>query len=195
MGGMGGGGMQGMGGGMGGMGGGGMGGMGGGGMGGMGGGGMGGMGMGGGMFRVAPDKPGKFKVPCVCLEHGKTEPNARVKYKIVPIDQFNKDPRVARLCSLLGEGKVPQNMAQAVAWNVANGISWGELAHKNRVESKYTGNVRYFNPIELQKALQLTTLIQAEYAQSQTTGSQSEPASSDTQGQALPLTESSSVEK
>ena len=64
--------MQGMGGGMGGMGGGGM-------MGGMGGG---GMGMGGGMFNVAPEKVGKFKVPTVCLEHGKHDPTPRVTYEI-----------------------------------------------------------------------------------------------------------------
>ena len=64
------GGMQGMGGGMGGM-------MGGGGMGGMmGGGGMGGMGMGGmgGMMNIPAEKTTKFKVPLVCLEHGKLDP-------------------------------------------------------------------------------------------------------------------------
>ena len=166
MGGMGGG--QGMGGGMGGggMGGGGMGGggRGGGGMGGMGGGGMGGMGGGGmgGMFRVNPDRPGKLKVPCVCLEHGKQDPNPRMKYKIVPLEEVNADPRVRDLCSVLGQGKVPQNTAQAAAWHIANRMSWDELAHKNRIESQYIGNVKFFNPIELQTAFQLTGLINQE---------------------------------
>ncbi len=162
MGGMGGG--QGMGGGMGGMGGG-MGGMGGG-MGGMGGGmgGMGGMGGGGmgGMFRVNPDRPGKLKVPCVCLEHGKQDPNPRMKYKIVPIEEVNPDPRVRDLCAVLGQGKVPQNAAQAAAWHIANRMSWDELAHKNRIESQYIGNVKFFNPIELQTAFRLTGLINQE---------------------------------
>ncbi|MBX3422161.1 MAG: hypothetical protein KF752_11460 [Pirellulaceae bacterium] len=148
MGGMGMGGGQGMGGGMGGMGGMGMGGMG---MGGMGGG-MGMGGMGGGMFRVAPDKPTKLSVPCVCLEHGKTDPNPRMKYKIVPIEQINGDPRVAELCALLGQGHVPQNTAQAATWHMANGLSWEQLANKNRIESQYTGNVRFFSPAELQAA-------------------------------------------
>ncbi len=173
MGGMGGG-MGGMGGGMGGMGGGqgmggGMGGMGGG-MGGMGGmgGGMGGMGggmggMGGGMFRVSPDRAGKLKVTCVCLEHGKQDPNPRMKYKIVPIEQINDDPRVAKLCELLGEGRLAQNTAQAAAWHMANGLSWNELSAKNRIESQFTGNVRWFNPVELQSAFQMSTLIQREY--------------------------------
>jgi hypothetical protein len=166
MGGMGGGGGQGMGGGMGGMGGG----MGGGGMGGMGGGmggmggGMGGMGGGGmgGMFRVNPERPGKLKVPCVCLEHGKQDPNPRMKYKIVPLEQVNVDPRVRDLCTVLGQGKVAQNTAQAAAWHIANRMSWDELAHKNRIESQYTGNVKFFNPIELQSAFQLTGLINQE---------------------------------
>jgi hypothetical protein len=167
MGGMGGG--QGMGGGMGGMGGmgGGMGGMGGG-MGGMGGG-MGGMGgMGGGMFRVAPDKPTKLTVPCVCLEHGKKDPNPHMEYKIVPIEQVNADPKVAELCSLLGQRKLAQNTAQAAAWHMANGLSWDQLAHKNRVESKYTGNIRYFNPAELQNAFQVSQLITRFYKENET---------------------------
>ena len=167
MGGMGmGGGMGGMG--MGGMGGGGMGGMGGmgmGGMGGMGGGGMGGM---GGMFRVAPDKPGKFRVNCVCLEHGKTEPNSRVKYTVIPLDSFSKDPRVATVCRLLGQGTIGQHTAQAATWHLANGLSWEQLAHKNRSESKYTGNVPYFHPAELNAAMRLVNTIEAEqrYAES-----------------------------
>ena len=32
-------------------------------------------------------------------------------------------------------------------------MSWQELAAKNRVESKYTGNVRWFSPIELRTAM------------------------------------------
>ncbi len=155
----GGGGMGGMGGGMGGMGGGGMGGGGqgmggggggmGGGMGGMGGG-MGGMGGGGGFFSVAPQKVTKVKVPCVCLEHAKPDPTPRMKYKIVPIETLTKDANVIEVCKMLGNGEIPQNAAQAAAWNLANGLSWQELAAKNRVELKTIGYVeKYFAPHEL----------------------------------------------
>jgi hypothetical protein len=164
--------MGGMGGGMGGMGGG---------MGGMGGGGMGGMGMGGmggGMFRVATDKPTKLTVPCVCLEHGKVDPNPRMQYKIVPIEQVNGDPRVVELCSLLGQGKLPQNTAQAAAWHMANGLSWEQLAVKNRVESQYTGNIPFFNTAELQSAFQVAQTIQTFYKNSQSSSSSSSSSSS-----------------
>jgi hypothetical protein len=139
----GGGGGQGMGGGFGGMGGG---------MGGFGGGGFGGMG--GGFFNVAPEKTGKIKVKTVCLEHGKPEPTPRMKYTIAPIETLTKDARVVELCKMVGRGEVPQNAAQAAVWHVANGLSWQELAMKDRVRSRL-GTIKYFSPRELQLALQI----------------------------------------
>jgi hypothetical protein len=151
MGGMGGGGMgmgggQGMGGGMGG--GGGFGG----GMGGFGGGGMGGMG--GGFFNVGADKVGKIKATTVCLEHGKDEPNPRMKYVIAPISQLTKDPRVIEVCKMVGRGEIPQNTAQAAAWHLTDDLTWQELANKNRVQTRFQ-TVKYFTGRELQLALQV----------------------------------------
>ena len=162
----------GMGGGMGGMGGGGMGGMGGGGMGGggggqamgggMGGGGMGGMGGGmggmggggmGGFMRIAPQRQQKVAVTTVCLEHGRPDPTPKMAYKIVPLDVVTKDDRVHVLCEALGNRQVAQNTAQAAAWNLMDKLSWEKLAAKNRVESKYTGNLPWFSPIEIQSAI------------------------------------------
>jgi hypothetical protein len=175
MGGMGGGmgGGQGMGGGMGGMGGG-MGGMGGG-MGGMGGG---GMGM-GGMMRVEPDRPRKMTVATVCLEHGKADPNPKMKYKVVRLSEVNPSGEINELCRALGRGQVSQNIAQAAAWHIANGLSWQELASKPRMISEYTGIEYYFNPAEIQNALRLTSMvtIAAENA-SQSTSPGTETASS-----------------
>jgi hypothetical protein len=155
MGGMGGGGMGGMGGGgMGGGGGQGMGGgMGGGGMGGMGGGGMGGMGGGGGFMRVAPERVRKVAVTTVCLEHGKPDPNPKMAYKMIPLSEFTSNAEVRVVCEALGHGQITQNTAQAAAWHLMDDMSWRELAAKNRVESKYTGNIRWFSPIELQTAV------------------------------------------
>ncbi len=183
MGGMGGGGMGGMGGGgMGGMGGGGMGGMGGmgggqgmgggmggGGMGGMGGGGMGGMGMGGGgmggmggMMRVEADIPRKMTVATVCLNHGKADPNPRMKYKVVRLAEVNDSPVIEEFCKALGAGRVNQNTAQAAAWHVANGLTWEELVRKPRVISEYTGIEMFFSPFEVQAAMRLTALATQE---------------------------------
>ncbi len=137
---------------------GGMGGMGGGGMGGFGGGGMGGMGGMGGFFNVGPEKDGKFKVTTVCLEHGKTEPNPRMKYTIQPIDTVTSDPRVIEMCKSVGRGDISQNVAQAAVWHVANGLSWEELAAKDRVRSRL-GTVKYFTPQEMNLAQAFTSVV------------------------------------
>ena len=177
MGGMGGGGMGGRGGGgmggMGGMGGGGMGGgqgmgggMGGGGMGGMGGGGMGGMGGGGGMMggmmRIEADTPRKMTVATLCLNHGKADPNPRMKYKVVRLAEVNDSPVIEEFCKALAAGKVTQNTAQAAAWHVANGLTWEELIRKPRVISEYTGVEMFFSKFEIQAAIRFTSLATEE---------------------------------
>jgi hypothetical protein len=108
-----------------------------------------------GMFRVEADRPGKLTVEMVCLEHGKPDPNPRMKYVIIPLEQLNADPKVTELCKLLAEGKVKQNIAQAAAWNIANGMTWDALAKKNRRESQYTGNEKYFTQQEIRAAVNL----------------------------------------
>ena len=148
-GGMGGGGGQGMGGGMGG--------------GGMGGGGMGGGGMGGGMMRVPGNKELKIKVVTVCLEHGKPDPNPKMAYKMIPAEQFTQDARVLGVCKMLGYGLMTQNTAQAAAWHLTDNLSWEQLAAKNRVESKYTGNVPFFAPFELRQASHVVAEVTLRY--------------------------------
>lgn len=148
MGGMMGGGMQGMGGGMGGMGGGMMGGMGGGGMGGMG-----GMGGGMGMMRVPAERQMKLKVTTVCLEHGKTDPNPRVAYKMIPAEDFTQDARVLEVCRLLGYSRMTQNVAQAAAWHLTDNLAWVQLRNKVKSENPFTRQVTmWFHPQELFQA-------------------------------------------
>ncbi len=123
----------------------------GGGMGGMGGG-MGGFGGGGfgGFMNVAPDKVGKIKVDCVCLDHGRPDPNPRIKYEIVPIESYVKDPQVVEVCKMLAREELDQNTAQAAAWHLRNDMSWEELAKKVRQRSSFTRTVKmWFSPHEL----------------------------------------------
>ena len=119
----------------------------------MGGGGMGGMGGGGGFFSVPAAKTGKIKVPCVCLEHGKPDPTPRMTYRIIPLEKFNSNPQVAEICRMLGRGEVGQNVAQAATWHLTDGLSWQQLANKNRVELRSVGYVeKFFQPRELMLA-------------------------------------------
>jgi hypothetical protein len=143
------------------------------------GGGLGGLGgLGGGFFNVEPGKVGKIKVTTVCLEHGKEDPNPRVPYTIVPIEEFTDKPEVIELCKMVGRGEVPQNVAQAAAWHLANGKTWQELAELDRHFSSLTGRrEKFFTLAELRAAM---TVVQAavqraeELRRTQTTASVSE---------------------
>jgi hypothetical protein len=163
-----GGGMQSMGGGMGGMGGG-MGGMGGG-MGGMGG----GMG-GGGFFSIPPEKTLRVHYTSVCLNHGLAEPTPRASYKIIPVEKYTDNPVLVSLINMVGTGRLDQHSAQAATWNIANGMSWAELAAKS-TSPVPTPGTRYFSPVQMQAAQTIVAMAHAKAMEDQ----ESEPAATPT---------------
>jgi hypothetical protein len=123
------------------------------------GGGMGGMGMGGmggGMWNVKPENVGNFKVPVVCLEHGKHDPRPNIRYVIKPLEEFTDNPEVREVCKMLGTGRVNQRAAQAAAWHFANGMSWQQLATKS-IHSLDGSDRPYFSPAELRVAMELAS--------------------------------------
>ncbi len=124
--------------------------------GGMGGGMMGGMGggMGGGMFNVPAEKVGKFKLTCVCLEHGKAEPRPAIPYRIMRISDAKVKEGVRELCALVGSGKIDQRAAQAAAWYLNNGMSWDALAAK-RIENVVGPSDPYFSEEQLRSAMSI----------------------------------------
>ena len=119
--------------------------------GGFGGGGGGGGQQGGGFFNVPAEKQLKVEVAVVCLDHGKRDPNPRVKYTIQPIENYTSKPGVRELCAMLGRGEIDQRTAQAAAWHLNNDLTWQELASK--VIKHLTGaSEPYFYPAELERA-------------------------------------------
>ena len=108
----------------------------------------------GGAFNIAPEKVGKLKVACVCLEHGKPDPNPRVAYEIKPIGEFTKDANVHEVVKLMASGKVNQRIAQAAAWHFADKMSWNELAAK-KINRLGRPDEPYFNRAELAAAFQV----------------------------------------
>lgn len=117
------------------------------GMNGMGGGGMGGMG--GGAFSLPPQKTRVLRVTTVCLEHGKPEPSPRLSYKLVELDTFSSDPRLAAVLEQLGRGELSQKVAQAAAWHLANGLSWERIAAEKIDHAGPVPDEAYFTPAEL----------------------------------------------
>ena len=84
------------------------------------------------LFNIAPEKVGQFKLDCVCLEHGKPNPKARIPYEIRPIESVAQKAEVAVVCAMLGRGQLSQKAAQAAAWHFTDGMSWKDLKVKQK---------------------------------------------------------------
>jgi hypothetical protein len=78
-----------------------------------------------------------------------------MKYKLVPIESFTDKGDVIEVCKLLGYGKISQNVAQAATWHLANGLSWGQLADKDRVRLMNGYREKWFYPQELNLAMRV----------------------------------------
>lgn len=138
--------------------------------GGLGGGGLGGGGLGGGggfggggggFFSIPAERTVALKMTSVCLEHGKSEPNPRVEYKVISVEEYTQDPILRKLIVMVGTGRLETGAAQAAAWNVASGMDWNALANKqyNRVAA---ADVPYFSRQQLVQAQ--AVVAAAEYA-------------------------------
>jgi hypothetical protein len=46
----------------------------------------------------------------------------------VALESQSKDPKLAVVLEALGRGEIPQKVAQAAAWHLANGLTWERLA-------------------------------------------------------------------
>lgn len=152
--------------------------------GGLGGGGLGGGGFGGGgAFNIRPEQVAKLEVACVCLEHGKEPPRAKIRYEIRPIGEFTENANVHELIKLFATGEVPQKVAQAAAWHLANEMSWEELAaeahdHIGRPDEPM------FTRAELEAAFQLVQMARTQ-AEERKKGASDSLANADTSATAF----------
>ena len=130
------------------------------GMNGMGGGGM-GQG-GGGAFSIPPERSRVFRVPTVCLEHGKPEPSSRMHYKLVRADSFSSDPKLAVVLESLGRGELSHKVTQAAVWHIANGLTWEKLAAEKIDHAGGIQDEPYFTQAELFAAHRVVALATEE---------------------------------
>lgn len=98
--------------------------------GGLGGGGLGGGGFGGGLQSIPPDKTITMKYVSTCLNHGKPDPTARGRFKIVKVEDYTDSPVLQELITMVGTGRMAPKAAQAAVWNVTDNMSWQQLAAK-----------------------------------------------------------------
>ncbi|MCH8045928.1 MAG: hypothetical protein IID44_19620 [Planctomycetes bacterium] len=126
--------------------------------GGMGGGGMGGGG-GGGMFNIPAEKLRKLDAFTICLEHGKKNPHQAMAYTIKPIEEFTDNVQVQELVRMYAKhGPRGYKAFQAAAWHLADGLSWQQLAAKQR-QRLGRESLRYFQRAELLAAQQVVAAV------------------------------------
>ena len=87
---------------------------------------------GGPMLNIPPEKVARLRAPCVCLDHGKPNPNPRIEYRIQPIESCAVKDGIAEVCAMLGSGQIDQRAAQLAAWHLNNDLSWEKLAGLRR---------------------------------------------------------------
>lgn len=85
---------------------------------------------GNGFFSVPTDKIIRVAYRSACLEHGKPDPTPRMTYRISKVEEFSDDAVLAETLKLVASGEHDPQAAQAVAWHVANNMSWKQLREK-----------------------------------------------------------------
>jgi hypothetical protein len=81
-----------------------------------------------GIFNIPPEQVRTVELRCLCLEHGKPNPRAAVKYELVPLAKVSGDARLAEVLRSYGHGEADRDTAQAAAWHIAGGLAWEKLA-------------------------------------------------------------------
>ena len=109
---------------------------------------------GGGMFSIPPEHTAKIPFHSVCLEHGKTDPDPTMTYKLVPVSQYTDNDQLSALLTLIAKNAIDPQVAQAAAWHLASNMSWQDLATKLSPEVGYTDQL-YFSRQAIVLAQQL----------------------------------------
>ncbi|HBE67159.1 MAG TPA: hypothetical protein DDW52_03320 [Planctomycetaceae bacterium] len=99
----------------------------------------------------------RFTANTVCLDYGKPDPTPRMHYKIVRLKNLGRGEDVSRIVKALANSQIGQPVAQALAWHATTDMNWKEISRINRVESRYTGSIRYFRPTTIRQAMTLAS--------------------------------------
>ena len=104
-----------------------------------------------GFFSVPTDRIVRVAYRSVCLEHGKPDPSPRMTYRLGKVEDFSDDPVLAETLKIVASGEHDPQAGQAVAWHVANKMSWKKLGEKSIQHIGHPAT-RYFSKETLARA-------------------------------------------
>jgi hypothetical protein len=105
---------------------------------------------GGFMFSIPPEKTVQLAFNSVCLNYGRREPHAGMKYKLAKAESVTTDPVLLQLLEDYSP-RTARDAQQAAAWHLANGLTWEQIAQL--MDEKIPGNpTPYFSAQQIQAA-------------------------------------------
>jgi hypothetical protein len=111
-------------------------------------------------FSIPAERTLRVPYRSVCLDHGLQDHGPRSRYTIIPTEKYTDDPILQTLINHVGSSNVDQHVAQAAAWNIANGMTWDELRSKWKGPIANVG-ARYFSSRDIAAAKELVSQIQS----------------------------------
>ena len=140
-------------------------------------------------FSVPPERTARIEYSSVCLEHGAVSPRRGNVYRLVRVDEFSNDPRLAALLARVARGEGKPSALQAAAWHLANDMSWEELQalqfrHVNAPDSPW------FASSTLRSARTIVTEIDADLTAVDVPAVPGDAGSASTTGREFKLTRS-----
>jgi hypothetical protein len=79
---------------------------------------------------IAAGQTLEIDVPSVCLNYGDPTPTPKDEFRLVMVEDYTSDARARKALRSLATLGTSQKVAQAVVWNVFNGLSFDAMAAK-----------------------------------------------------------------
>ncbi len=79
-------------------------------------------------FFVPAGKSAKADLPSVCLEFGRPDPSKQKRYQLRSVVAFTNPAPIVGFLKAWHNDRFSQNVAQATAWRLADGLTWERLA-------------------------------------------------------------------
>ncbi len=110
-----------------------------------------------GFFSIPPEKTVQIALNSVCLNYGRREPNAALKYQLVRAETVTTDPVLLQLLEEFSP-RTNRDVQQAAAWHLTNGLTWEQIAQLT--DQKVPGNpTPLFTPRQIQGARELVEQV------------------------------------
>jgi hypothetical protein len=117
------------------------------------------------LFSIPVDKTVQLPLKTVCLAFGQPDPQPKMQYRLVKLEDVTRDPALQETLRRLAAGKIEEPVAQAVAWHLADELSWKTLAEQRTGQIAGLPGTPLYTSEQLDEARELVELLCRESTQ------------------------------